>query len=65
MAGFLLMIYTLPVYLMERHTFGIISAKPLVNLESHLCKHLHPQNGGKYLHGETLPSVRVFHNASV
>lgn len=48
--------YTWPIY-----RIGFISAKTLVNLESTFCKHLHPQNGDKYLHGEILPSVRVFH----
>lgn len=45
MAWFLLMIYTLPVYLMERYKLGFVCAKPLVNLESHLCKHLHLRMG--------------------
>lgn len=53
MACLLLIIYSLPLYLVERHHFGFISAKTLVNLESNLYKHSHPQNEGKYLHSKT------------
>lgn len=53
MACLLLIIYSLPVYLVERHHFGFISAKTLVNLESNPYKHSHPQNEGNYLHSKT------------
>lgn len=65
MACFLLIICSPLIRLVERHNFGFVAAKTLVNLESNLYKHLYPWNESKCLHSKNLPLVTVFRVALV